>query len=71
MSTLHGPLVRLVWTVAHIICSHIRFSTAVHMIELRWTPHPGILTIRDNRDYIRVLLYSYYITITGWGVLLR
>ena len=29
------------------------------------------MTIRDNTDYIRVLLYSYYITITGWGVLLR
>ena len=24
----------------------------------------------DNKDYIRVLLYSYYTTITGWGVLL-
>ena len=23
-----------------------------------------------NKDYIRVLLYSYYTTITGWGVLL-
>ena len=29
------------------------------------------MTIGDNRDYIRVLLYSYYTTITGWGVLLR
>ena len=28
------------------------------------------MTIGDNRDYIRVLLYSYYTTITGWGVLL-
>ena len=37
----------------------------------RWTPHPVIVTIRDNRDYIRVLLYSSYTTITGWGVLLR
>ena len=24
----------------------------------------------DNRDYIKVLLYSYYTTIIGWGVLL-
>ena len=32
-------------------------------------PHPVIVTIGDNRDYIRVLLYSYYTT--GWGVLLR
>ena len=37
----------------------------------RWTPHAVIVTMRDNRDYIRVLLYSYYTTITGWGVLLR
>ena len=29
------------------------------------------MTIVDNRDYIRVLLYSYYTTITGWGVLLN
>ena len=39
-------------------------------LSLRWTPHPVIVTIRDNRDHIRVLLYSYYTTITGWGVLL-
>ena len=32
--------------------------------------NPGIVTIGDNRDDIRVLLYSYYTTITGWGVLL-
>ena len=38
---------------------------------VRWTPHPVIVTIRGNKDYIRVLLYSYYTTITGWGVLLR
>ena len=29
------------------------------------------MTTRDNRDYMRVLLYSYYTTITGWGVLLK
>ena len=29
-----------------------------------------ILTILDNRDYMSVLLYSDYNTITGWGVLL-
>ena len=28
------------------------------------------MTIRNNKDHIRVLLYSYYTTITGWGVLL-
>ena len=30
-------------------------------------PHPVIVTIRDNKDYIRVLLYFYYTTITGCG----
>ena len=39
-------------------------------LDLRWTPHPVIVTIRHNRDYIRVLLYSYYTTTTGWRVLL-
>ena len=30
------------------------------------------MTMRDNRDYISVLLYSsYYTTITGRGVLLK
>ena len=38
---------------------------------VRWTPDPVVVTIRDNRDYMRVLLYYYYTTITGWGVLLR
>ena len=27
--------------------------------------------MRDNKDDIRVLLYSYSTTITGWGVVLR
>ena len=27
------------------------------------------MTIRNSKDSIRVLLYSYYTTITGWGVL--
>ena len=31
-------------------------------------PHAVILTIRDNKDYIRVLSFSYHTTITGWGV---
>ena len=34
-------------------------------------PPPLIVTIRDNRDSIRVLLYSYDTTITGWGVLFK
>ena len=36
-------------------------------VYFRWTPHRVIVTIRDKKDYIRVLLYSYYTTITGWG----
>ena len=30
-----------------------------------------IVATGENRDYVRVLLFSYYTTITGWGVLLR
>ena len=29
--------------------------------------NPVIVTRRDNKDYIGVLLYSYYTTIIGWG----
>ena len=40
-------------------------------LYIRRSPHPVIVTIRDNnKDYIRVLFYSYYTTITGWGALL-
>ena len=34
-------------------------------------PRPVIVTIRDNKDYFKVLWFSYHSTITGWGVLLR
>ena len=34
-------------------------------------PHPVIVAIRDNKDYVRVLLYSDYTTIAGCGVLLK
>ena len=33
-------------------------------------PSPSNSAIRDTRDYIRALFYSYYTAITGWGVLL-
>ena len=39
-------------------------------VEIRRTPHPVIVAVRDTSNCIRVLLYSYYTTITGWGVLL-
>ena len=38
--------------------------------ELRWTPHPVIVTVGENKYSIRVLLYSYYTIVTGWEVLL-
>ena len=41
------------------------------MVLVRLTPYPVMVTTMDNKDYIRVLLYSYYTTITGWGILLR
>ena len=34
-------------------------------------PHPVIVTIRNDEDYIRVLSCSFYPTITGRGVHLR
>ena len=40
------------------------------MYKLGGPPHPVIVTIRDNKDYMKVLLYSSYTTITGWEVLL-
>ena len=49
--------------------SSISDTQKVQIPIVRWTPHPVIVTIGDNRDYIRVLLYSYYTTITGWGVI--
>ena len=39
-------------------------------LYLMRTPHPVIVIIGDNRDYTRVLLYSFYTTLTGRGVLL-
>ena len=32
-------------------------------VDLRWTPHPVIVAIRNSKDCIRILLYSYYTTI--------
>ena len=41
---------------------------SIQNLMLRWTPHPVIVTIFDNKDHFRILLYSYDTTITGWGV---
>ena len=38
------------------------------LLYLRRSPHPGIVNMRVNRDYIRGLSYSHYTTITGRGV---
>ena len=38
-----------------------------YLVYSRRTPQPVIVTIRDNEDYIRLLVYSYYTTVTGWG----
>ena len=51
-------------------CRRVVLNKADYSRWVRWTPHPVIVTIRDNKDYIRVLLYSSYTTITGWGLLL-
>ena len=46
-------LERQFWGVSDFKCCFYR----------RWTPHPVIVTIRDNKDYIGLLLYYYYTTI--------
>ena len=56
--------------VATLAVLRATITTACETDSLGGTPHPVIVTIRDNKDYIRVLLYSSYTTITGWGVLL-
>ena len=48
----------ILWSASGLSCK----------LYFRWTPHPVIVTSTDNKDYIRVLLYSDYTTITGWGV---
>ena len=48
---------------------NVRLTARLKGTDIRWTPHPVIVTIMDYKDHIRVLLYSYYTMITGWGVL--
>ena len=38
------------------------------MAWFRRTPHPAIVTTRNSKDCIGVLFYSYYTTVSGWGV---
>ena len=58
-----------------ILCILVTFTHTPYLaplncrsVRLKEDPHPVIVTIRDTSNYIRVLLYSPYITITRWGV---
>ena len=55
-----------------------KFGVNKPFTYLRWTPHPVIGAIRDNKGYIRVhyrvgsppkiyLQQSFLVPITGWG----
>ena len=52
------------------VCERPWVTVRVKVSNAPFIHYPVIVTIGDNRDYIGVLLYSYYTTITGWGVLL-
>ena len=52
------------------ICTYIYTHVYNTCIYVKRTPHPVIVTLRDNKDYIKVLFFYYYTTITGWGLLL-
>ena len=41
------------------------------MVKVRATPHPAIVTIRGNGDYIGALLKWNCIAVMGWGDFLR
>ena len=51
--------------------SRSRKNIYVYIYILGGPPPSNSDYIMDNKDCIRVLLYSYYATITGWGVLLK
>ena len=36
------------------------YSSCSWGLYLRWTPREGIVTMRDHKDHVRVLLYSHY-----------
>ena len=49
-------------------CRCAAFVLGEHLLGwVNGNPHPVIETIRNSKYYIRVLLYAYYTTITGWG----
>ena len=41
----------------------------MHHVMVEGDPYPVIVTLRDNKDCTRVLLYFYHSTIAGWEVL--
>ena len=41
-----------------------------HDVSFGRPPYPGIVTASDNKDYITVLLHSYYTTLQRGGILL-
>ena len=43
----------------------------LNSVYFRWTLHPVIVTLRDNKEGFRVLVHSYYTATTGWGVPLK
>ena len=45
-------------------------GSSLAVLHTNGQPFPLLVTIRDNKDHIRVLLYSYYNTIPGFGALL-
>ena len=71
----YGPQDALTWLFVVGGSDHMEAQTTalrnmfllVPYPKLRWTPHPVIVTIRNNKDCISVHLHSYYATITGWG----
>ena len=55
----------VIWPqVSRVPITRPDFDTPLY-IYFRWTPQPVTVTIMDNKDYIRVLLYSHHTTITG------
>ena len=69
---LHDPRLCISCNLAIFLClyNYIYMYMYVYIyMHIRWTSHPVIVAIRDHEGYIRVLQYSYYITITGWGFL--
>ena len=65
---LLGNLLTGAWRVPTSACARQASQrSGSNAIYFKWTPHPVIVTIRDHRDYIRVLLFFYYTTIAGWG----